>query len=51
MSDIKNVLLIEDNENDLDIMKHYITKAFPSFVFVVANCKAEFEEKFDCNNK
>jgi len=43
---LNNILIVEDKKNDVDIVLHYLTKAYPDSVFTVCNSVAEFKEKY-----
>lgn len=44
--ELKIVLLVEDNPNDVEIIQHYLKKDFGELVYVVAEGTKDFYEKF-----
>jgi len=40
------ILILDDNPNDMELAKHYLTKAYPDATFMFAEKKDEFFENF-----
>lgn len=43
---LNNILIIDDNKNDLELAQHYLNKSFDGLMFMVAESKKDFDEKF-----
>ncbi len=46
-SRLQNILIIEDQPNDIDLIKYYLKKAFPDLILNIAQSIQEYREKIE----
>ncbi len=44
---ISKILLVDDNRNDIELSKHYLSKHFKETIFITANNEEEFFSKLE----